>query len=139
MKNLWMILIIVGVVLVGCAPQIRTYGKIYPNFKEEQFVTVGATMMGKESCEEYRSSTGGHHTCESYELVYLGRVGDSIRIGYREFTRNMWESGGRMARPAYSMEATYPTRSKIITFRNIRIEIIEISDDGLKYKLISVE
>jgi len=122
--------------LGGCASQLKLACTIHPRLNTEYQSSVGQTFMKKGVCasrEEWRGLAGGGMVkvaeCFSAELLYLGKSGDTIRVGYREYAKDM-------ARPAYSMEATYPAMAGKITFRNTVIEITEIGTDYTKYKLI---
>lgn len=64
------------------------------------------------------------------ELIYNGRVGDSVKFLYREFSDNM-------ARPAFSQEAQYDlSESQIIGFKNARLEIVDATNTELKYRVL---
>ena len=64
-------------------------------------------------------------------LIYNGRVGDRINVGYREFSANM-------ARPAFSNNVEYDlAESKEIGYRGARIEVLEATNRSIRYKLIS--
>ena len=64
-------------------------------------------------------------------LLYNGRVGNKINIGYREFSAST-------ARPAFNNDVEYDlSESKVIGYKGARIEILEASNQSIKYKLIS--
>lgn len=64
-------------------------------------------------------------------LIYSGRVGDRIRISYREFS-------GNMARDAFTNEAEYDlTESNIIAYKGAKIEVIEADNEKIRYRVIS--
>lgn len=64
-------------------------------------------------------------------LLYNGRVGNKINIGYRELSNNM-------ARPAFNNDVEYDlSESKIIGYKGARIEVIEASNQSITYKLLS--
>lgn len=70
---------------------------------------------------------------ESFQqtLIYNGRVGNKINIGYREFSNSM-------ARPAFNNNVEYDmNESKIIGYKGARLEIIEATNQYIKYKVIS--
>lgn len=63
-------------------------------------------------------------------LIYSGKVGDKINVGYREFS-------GNLARPAFSNEVEYDlSESKLIGYKGARIEVIEATNQSIKYKVI---
>ena len=63
-----------------------------------------------------------------YELIYQGRQGDVVRIGYREYTDNL-------ARPAYSQGLSYTLDESLtdIRFRNVSITIHEANNSEITY------
>jgi len=63
-------------------------------------------------------------------LIYSGKVGDKINVGYREFS-------GSIARPAFNNEVEYDlSESKVIGYKGARIEVIEATNQYLKYKVL---
>lgn len=63
-------------------------------------------------------------------LIYSGRVGDKINIGYREFSSNL-------ARPAFNNDVEYDlTTSKTIGYKGALIEVIKADNMSITYKLI---
>lgn len=64
-------------------------------------------------------------------LLYNGRVGNKINIGYREASNNM-------ARPAFNNDVEYDlSESKVIGYKGARIEIMDATNQSIKYKVIS--
>lgn len=64
-------------------------------------------------------------------LIYSGRVGNRIRIGYRE-------SSGNYARPAYSNEAEYDlSASDEIAYRGARIKVIQADNQKIRYIVLA--
>jgi cysteine-rich repeat protein len=77
--------------------------------------------------------TTTENTDESFqkELVYVGLTGSTIRFLYREYRNDM-------ARPAFSQDPVYDlSQSKLITFQNYKIRILEASNDFVKFVVIS--
>jgi len=65
------------------------------------------------------------------ELVYNGKSGNIARFLYREYS-------GNMARPAFTQELTYDlSESKVIGFREVRLQVLGTSNTSIKYKVIS--
>jgi hypothetical protein len=63
-------------------------------------------------------------------LIYSGKLGNKINIGYRDFSNNL-------ARPAFNNTVEYDlTDSKIIGYRGARIEVIEATNEFIRYKVI---
>jgi hypothetical protein len=59
-------------------------------------------------------------------LIYSGKVGDKINVGYREFLQDL-------ARPAFNNEVEYDlSESKIIGYKGARIEVIEATNEYIK-------
>ena len=95
----------------------------------------GVTVFGEEGCTskaDYERKKCIIKSSDSFQqtLIYSGKVGDKINIGYREFSNNM-------ARPAYSNEVEYDlSESKIIGYKEARIEVIEATNEYIKYKVL---
>lgn len=63
-------------------------------------------------------------------LIYNGKVGNVINIGYREFSDNT-------ARAAFSNEANYDlNESKIIAYKGASIEIISANNQNITFKIL---
>jgi len=64
-------------------------------------------------------------------LIYNGKVGNKINIGYREFSSSL-------ARPAFNNNVEYDlSSSPMIGYRSARIEVIEATNEHIKYRIIS--
>lgn len=63
-------------------------------------------------------------------LIYSGKVGNKINIGYREFSSNI-------ARPVFNNNVEYDlSQSKEIGYKGALLEIIEATNQDIKYKVI---
>jgi len=63
-------------------------------------------------------------------LIYNGKTGSKISIGYREFS-------GDIARPAFSNEAQYDlSESNTIGYKGARIEVVNASNQEIEYRVI---
>ena len=63
-------------------------------------------------------------------LLYSGRVGDKLRISYREFSNNV-------ARPAFNNDVEYDfSTSKTIAYKGAMIEVIDADNTSITYKVI---
>ena len=63
-------------------------------------------------------------------LIYSGRVGNKINIGYREFSNNT-------ARPAFNNNVEYDlTESKMIGYKGAQIEVLEATNQIIKYRVV---
>lgn len=64
-------------------------------------------------------------------LIYSGRVGDKIKVSYREFSNNM-------ARDAFTNEAEYDlSQSNIIAYKGARLEVIEADNEKIRYRVLA--
>lgn len=64
-------------------------------------------------------------------LLYSGRVGDRVRVSYREFS-------GNMARPAFNNEVEYDLSvSNIIAYRGAQIRIVDANNTQITYEVLS--
>ncbi len=64
-------------------------------------------------------------------LLYLGRSGDKINIGYREFS-------GNSARPAFNNDVEYDLKiSDQIAYKGAKIRVIEANNESIKFTVIS--
>ena len=121
MKKIMLVLVAV-VILSGCA--VRKHCYLFPKPSEVKAVSVGSIIVKNWEC--FGRITVNQCT-EQLELVYLGRThpGNYIRIGSRV--------GGSTQ---FVAEATYPEDSKIIRFKNAKIEVIELNDNWIKFRAI---
>lgn len=63
-------------------------------------------------------------------LIYSGKVGNKINVGYREFSSNT-------ARPAFNNNVEYDlSQSKEIGYKGALLEIIDASNKDITYKVI---
>jgi hypothetical protein len=63
-------------------------------------------------------------------LIYSGRIGSKINIGYREFSNNS-------ARPAFNNDVEYDlSASKVIGYKGAQIEVIDANNSEITYKVI---
>ena len=65
------------------------------------------------------------------EIIYNGRVKNSLKFVYREFSDNM-------IRPAFTQDVQYDlSESAIVGFKTLRMEIIKANNTSITYKLIN--
>lgn len=63
-------------------------------------------------------------------LIYSGKVGDKINIGYREFSSNV-------ARPAFNNDVEYDLKeSTTIGYKGALIEVLEATNQLIRYRVI---
>lgn len=64
------------------------------------------------------------------ELLYTGRVGDDLRIMYREFSEDL-------ARPAFFQELHFDlSEGDLVTFRSLRIRVLEASNSSIQFVVL---
>ena len=63
-------------------------------------------------------------------LIYSGKVGNKINIGYREFSSSV-------ARPAFNNDVEYDlNESKTIGYKGALLEVIDANNQSIKYKVL---
>ena len=67
---------------------------------------------------------------ENFEILYSGTSAGSIRLIYREYTRD------NLVRPGFTQELTYPSDAKQIRFKGMLIEILAISPDSIEFRIV---
>ena len=92
------------------------------------------TIFGWAECYkgEYERKTKISERGSSFQqtLIYSGRVGNRIKIGYREFSNNF-------ARPAFNNDVEYDlSESHIIGYKGSEIEVIKADNTSITYKVI---
>jgi hypothetical protein len=66
----------------------------------------------------------------NYEIIYTGLTKDAVNFLYREF------SPDNLARPAFYQNLTYPTSSKVVRFKKLKMQIIKANEENLSYKVL---
>lgn len=96
-------------------------------------LTVYGTAITTCSGEhQYKYRKIASPTRDSFQqtLIYSGRIGNKINIGYREFSNNL-------ARPAFSNNVEYDlSQSMTIGYKGAQLEIIEATNQLIKYRVI---
>jgi hypothetical protein len=107
---------------------------------------VGGLMINNEDPSDIRLMAGGHSTRPTpepifsktkvvatdrpgfgQEFIYNGRIGDTLKFLYREFSNDM-------LRGSFSQEVQYDlNESKTIGFKGVRLEILEATNTKIKY------
>jgi hypothetical protein len=65
------------------------------------------------------------------EFIYNGKVGNSIKFIYREFSDDF-------ARPSFTQEVQYDlNESSVVGFKGLKIEVLSATNTLIKYKVIS--
>ena len=70
-------------------------------------------------------------SCFRQEFIFNGKSGSNLKFIYREYINDM-------ARPAFNQELQYDlNESKIVGFKGVRIEIINVTNTNIEYKILS--
>ncbi|UZW62746.1 hypothetical protein [Lysobacter enzymogenes] len=90
--------------------------------------------MGAKTCypASYERKTVMAAQAQSFQqtLIYSGRVGNKINIGYREFSNDT-------ARPAFNNDVEYDlTASHTIGYKGAEIEVIDANNSSITYRVI---
>ena len=118
--------------MLGCGMAWSTH--YYKNFEinEIKSARVGDPMVDYKTArinDVYKTVGDGF----GQELIYGGVANGIVKIMYREFGG----PNGAFARPAFNQELQYDMNaSKTITYRSIKIEVLEYSNELIRYKVI---
>jgi hypothetical protein len=104
------------------------------NQKKEDAELCIVTVFGESTCyeEEFEKEKQLSERRNSFQqtLIYSGRVGNKINIGYREFSNNN-------ARPAFNNDVEYDlSSSNTIGYKGALIKVIKADNSTITYKLI---
>ena len=102
--------------------------------EEEPEICV-ITVFGGSTCYKasFSKNTQVSREGNSFQqtLIYSGRVGDKINVGYRESSSNF-------ARPAFNNDVEYDlSESNTISYKGAQIEIIEAGNNSITYRVIA--
>lgn len=100
-----------------------------PDSKLRVITTFGASQSYEGN---YRKETRASERQASFQqtLIYSGRVGNKVNIGYREFSSNI-------ARPAFNNDVEYDLNdSQTIGYKGALIEIVEATNSHITFKLL---
>ncbi|MFM0663812.1 hypothetical protein [Paraburkholderia sediminicola] len=94
-------------------------------------VTVfNVAACGDDTSFEHRKLSIYGHDSFQQTLIYSGRVGNKINIGYREFSNNM-------ARPAFNNNVEYDlSESAIIGYKGAQLEVLDATNQYIRYRVI---
>ncbi|WP_182002721.1 hypothetical protein [Acinetobacter lactucae] len=91
---------------------------------------LSAKMCTNTSNYQIKKVTAVRENSFQQTLIYSGKVGNKINIGYREFS-------GNMARPAFNNDVEYDlNESKEIGYKGALLQIIEANNQSIKYKVL---
>jgi hypothetical protein len=103
--------------------------------KGENNKMCGVTVFDLEGCSKARFERTKVNSAASNSfqqtLIYSGKVGNKLNIGYREFSSNM-------ARPAFNNDVEYDMDvSPIIGYRGAELEVLKATNRSITYRVIS--
>ena len=92
------------------------------------------TVFGALACYkgEYERKSQPSEMGESFQqtLIYNGRIGDKINVGYREFSNSL-------ARPAFNNDVEYDlSASRTIGYKGAQIEVIDANNNSITYRVL---
>lgn len=92
------------------------------------------TIFGALSCYkgDYERTSKLSERGESFQqtLLYNGRIGNKINVGYREFSNSL-------ARPAFNNDVEYDlSASKTIGYKGAQIEVIDANNNSITYRVL---
>jgi hypothetical protein len=125
--------------------QIPGSGRVQANALADPFQVIefnsstrqicGVTILNLKVCRAAPSVSVERMPVQSdnsfqQTLIYSGRVGTKINVGYREFSANM-------ARPAFNNDVEYDlSESTTIGYMGAQIEIIEATNQYIEYRVL---
>lgn len=93
------------------------------------------TVFNVKTCEVgknfgFKKTTVASENSFQQTLIYSGKVGNKINIGYREFSSNL-------ARPAFNNDVEYDLHeSKQIGYKGALLEIVDANNQSITYKVL---
>jgi hypothetical protein len=117
-----------GVVAANVGGTVAKHNKVHL-FKD------GSVCLGRAPCAKFDYVMGvtTNYQLASFQstLIYSGRIGNKITLGYREFQRNI-------ARPSFNNDVTYDlSESMILGYKGARIEVLQASNTEISYKVLA--
>jgi len=105
---------------------------IYGEFKTMAYDTNGyKEIIPFEATFEETTKISKSETNFKQEFIYNGRVNNSLKFIYREFT-------GDLARQSFSQEIQYDlNQSNTIGFKDLSIEILKATNQQIEYRVIT--
>lgn len=94
-------------------------------------VTVFTAAVCEKGAQFFKKSTQAM-TERSFQqtLIYSGKIGNKINIGYREFSADL-------ARMAFNNNVEYDlNESKVIGYKGAEIEVLEATNRFIKYRVV---
>lgn len=107
---------------------------IRTNKKDNELCIVtisGGSLCNSDASFFYQKKNVTYQNSFQQILIYNGKVGNKINIGYKEFNNDF-------ARPAFSNNVEYDlSESKIIRYKGAELEIIKATNQFIEYKVYS--
>lgn len=106
---------------------------LYVDSKKTGKICV-VTIFGATGCYDAKVEVKpvikvGGANCEQ-TLVYNGRVGDKVNVGYREFT-------GNVARPAFNNNVEYDMRTSTqIGYKGALLDVLKTDNSSITYRVV---
>lgn len=101
--------------------------------KENKFCIIGYDNVNRCSKNlNYATTKVNIPKSDTFQqtLIYSGKIGNKINIGYREFSNDV-------ARPAFNNDVEYDlSESKQIGYKGALLEILEANNQFIKFKLL---
>jgi hypothetical protein len=110
---------------LGSAVNLTGYTTLIYTYK----IDPPTTQFTLDSAKSVDTSAG----FINYEIVYTGRSSESLNFLYREYTPD------NIARVPFYQNLMYPTTSHVIRFKNLRIRIDNITDEGITFTVLQDE
>jgi len=112
----------------GYRMQINSEGSIVGFFKR---MTDTPQLLCTKSNIVSRDDNYFRPTHLSQQFIYNGKVGNVVRIIYRE----LWND---LVRPAFTQDLSYDlSESNILRFRGMKIEVIKATGSFIKFKILA--
>lgn len=107
-------------------------GKLYLFHKDASSPVL---CLDRKRCAEadftLGKSTTYSRSSNQQTLIYSGRIGSRVTLGYREFADDY-------ARPAYSNDVDYDIgESRILGYKGARLEVINATNTEITYKVLA--
>jgi hypothetical protein len=117
----------------GILPQGLKFEKTH---QQTCVIYTGVYGITQKVCDHeypYEQTTMPVYSSNSFQqtLIYSGRLGNKIKISYREFS-------GNMARGAFSNDAEYDlSTSDIIAYKGAKIKVLSADNQNIRYVVLS--
>ena len=119
----------------GIGVLVETDGKLYPKIISGTNILVAGTVeppiiyftQGKKTIVDSKKGF------INYELIYGGTDGRSFVLTYREYTPD------DLIKAGFTQNVTYKNDLSAIRYRNLKINVLEVTNEYIKYKVLSDE